>query len=394
LSSAVIKRQRSGRIVFPPREQNAVMPRLGRPDYILLFILMALLSVGFVMVFSISPTLGLRSGGDGLYYLKRHFVYLIAGFAALVLGLKIDYLNLKKWAAPSMAAIVLLLSAVFIPGMGRSIGGAVRWLDISLLQFQPSEVAKFVVVIFLAATLSGAAAERGGLLKLLFTALAPVALVVLLILKQPDLGTAIVISATTFFVLIVAGIDSKYLMTLAGLGALSVLILSLTSTYRFKRIVAFINPWKEPLDLGFHIIQSLLAVGSGGLLGLGLGGSRQKFFYLPQHYSDFIFSILAEELGFIGAVGVVILFTLFIIRGIRIARFSSDRFAMLLSSGIVAWIGLQALINICVVLGIVPTTGIPLPFISFGGTALIVTMYSVGVLLNISKTLTISDGVI
>lgn len=357
----------------------------GSPDYVLLFIIIALVAAGLIMVFSASPSLGMQTG-DSLYYLKKHIMSLLIGFAAMVLGLRMNYAYLKKWAPLCLLGITLLLSAVFIPGFGRSAGGAVRWLYISVLSFQPSEIAKMIVVIFLASVLSSYDRERESALKILSLALFPVALIAVLVLNQPDLGTTIVIIATTFIMLFVGGINPRYLWGMAIAGAAGVAALSVTSAYRFKRLLAFLDPWEQPRGMGFHIIQSLLAIGSGGLFGTGLGGSRQKFFYLPQHYTDFIFSILSEELGFFGAAGVVILFVLFVIRGIRIARFADNAFGSYLAAGIVSWIGLQAMINLCVVTGMLPTTGIPLPFISFGGTSLVITLYSMGVLLNISKS--------
>jgi len=362
----------------------------NKPDYVLLFILLALLSIGFVMVFSSSPTLALRFG-DSYMYLRRHIFHLAIGFVALIFGLQVDYQNLKKWAVPSLFAVFVMLFLIFIPGIGRSIGGAVRWIDLSFVSFQPSEISKMVVVLFLAFIFSSWHGRRDTLLRILLVALAPIVLIALLILKQPDLGTMLVIIGTTFVMLFIAGIDWRYLAFLGATGAGAIAVLSVTTAYRFRRMVAFFNPWESPQDVGFHIIQSLLAIGSGGLFGLGLGASKQKFFYLPQHYTDFIYSILSEELGFLGAFGVIVLFVLFIIRGIRIARFTRDEFGMLLAGGIVAWIGIQAMINLFVVTGLFPTTGIPLPFISFGGTALVVSLYAVGVLLNISRTIRVDE---
>jgi len=361
----------------------------GRPDYILMFILMALLSAGLIMVFSASPTLGMQLG-DSLYYLKRHVINLIIGAVALFVGFRIDYHVLLKWAPFGLCAAVLLLLVIFIPGIGRSVGGAVRWVDLSLLSFQPSEIAKLIVVIYLASSFASSNGEN--LPKLLFWALAPVLAIAYLVLKQPDLGTTLVIAATTFVMLYLAGLQAKYLSVMIVAGVCAFAALSLTSAYRLRRMAAFLNPWKDPLNIGFHIVQSLLAIGSGGLLGLGLGASKQKFFYLPQQYTDFIFSILCEEMGFFGAAGVIILFVMFIIRGMRIARLARDEFGRLLAGGIVSWIAVQALLNLFVVTGMFPVTGIPLPFISFGGTALVVTLYAVGVLLNISTTLLPAGG--
>jgi len=287
----------------------------------------------------------------------------------------------------AIIAVISLLFLIFIPGFGRSAGGAVRWMDVFVIAFQPSEIAKIAVILYLASLFSSWDYDKGGIPRFLALSLLPVALIAYLVLKQPDLGTTLVIAGTTFVMFYMGGLKDRYLFFTAVIGSAVFLMLSFTSAYRFRRLIAFVDPWKVPRDAGFHIIQSLLAVGSGGLFGLGLGGSKQKFFYLPQHYTDFIYSILSEELGFIGAVGVIILFVLFVTRGIRIARFAQDEFGRLLAGGIISWIALQALLNLYVVTGMFPVTGIPLPFISFGGTALVVTMFSVGVLLNISKSM-------
>jgi len=360
--------------------------RLAKPgtDFIFLFVVMALVSVGLVMIFSASPTLGLRLG-DSYHYLKRHVAHLAIGMAALLLGMGLDYHYLKKYATPVLLAVTAMLFMVFIPGLGRSVGGAVRWIDVFGFSFQPSEIAKMAIVIYLASVFSSWKAAGREALKIILVALIPVIFISFLVLKQPDLGTTLVMGGTAFIMLFLAGVPWAYLLTLGGLSGAMLVILSLTSGYRMRRIIAFFDPWGSPHTIGFHIIQSLLAIGSGGLFGLGLRGSRQKFFYLPQHYTDFIFSILSEELGFLGALGVVVLFIIFTIRGIRIARFARDEFGCLLAGGIVSWIALQSIINLYVVTGLFPTTGIPLPFISFGGTSLIVTLFAVGVLLNIGR---------
>ncbi|MFA4906536.1 MAG: putative lipid II flippase FtsW [Candidatus Margulisiibacteriota bacterium] len=343
-------------------------------DYIFLFSVLALSAIGLIMVFSASPTMAMKHG-DAYYYLKRHLLYLVLGLAALYYGLKLDLENIKSKALPIMAVSVLLLLLVFIPGVGRKVLGASRWIDLGPLSFQPSELIKFSTVLFMAKWLS----EKN--FKQAIWCLP----ILLLILKQPDMGTVITIGAAVFAMLFVAGAEVRHLLALAGLAAASVLFLSLTVAYRMRRLVAYLDPWKDPQGVGFHIIQSLLAVGSGGIFGLGLGASRQKFFYLPQQFTDFIFAILCEELGFIGGVGVVILFVLFASRGFRIALSSSDRFKSLLAAGLVSWITLQAMINIMVVLGLIPTTGIPLPFISYGGTATIINLFAVGIVLNVSR---------
>jgi cell division protein FtsW len=355
----------------------------GRIDYIFLFSVLALAAIGAIMVFSASPTLALKLG-DSFYFLKRHLFYLILGFTALYFSLRIDLRILKKWAGPILILSVLLLFLVYIPGVGKKISGASRWIDIFFISFQPSELIKFTMVLFLASLLARWGNRIHNFVKGLLPALLLIGLVLAPIIKQPDLGTAIAIAATSFVMLFVAGADHWHLAGVAGVGLAGVIGLSLSSPYRFRRILAYINPWDDPQGVGFHIIQSLLAVGSGGLFGLGLGASRQKFFYLPQQFTDFIFAILCEELGFLGGMGVVILFIVFAARGFKIAFAAQDKFNSLLATGLVSWLTMQALINIMVVLGLLPTTGIPLPFISYGGTSTIIALFSVGIILNIS----------
>jgi len=350
-----------------------------RPDYILLFIVLVLLSIGMLMVFSASPTMAMRYG-DSFYYLKRHLFALVVGFIALYAGFKLDY-NLYKDHIYYIAGIsVFLLMIVLLPGVGAGIGGASRWIYFGVFSFQPAEIAKLALIMFLAKELSS---------KPIYQAITPslsaAALCTVLILKQPDLGTSFVIVLTTLSILYFAGLPAKSIVIFIFTSFFGLLILSFSKAYRFRRLIAYVNPWSDPKGIGFHIIQSLIAVGSGGLFGLGLGGSKQKFFYLPQNYTDFIFAIFCEEMGLLGAIGVILLFFFFVSRGLRIVRSAPDAFSMVLSAGIVSWIGIQAFLNISVVLAVAPTTGIPLPFISYGGTALVVMLFGVGILLNISQ---------
>lgn len=354
-----------------------------RIDYIFLFTVLALTAIGLIMVFSASPTMALKLG-DTYYYLKRHILYLLLGFAALYFGLKIDLEILRKWSLPIFILSLAVLLLVFIPGVGKRISGALRWIDLVFFSFQPSELIKFTMVLFLADLLS----RRREYMRDFFLGLVPplilVAVVSAIIVKQPDLGTAIAIASTALVMLFAAGASIGHLVSVSVVGLASALGLSVSSPYRLQRLTAYLDPWQDPQGVGFHIIQSLLAVGSGGLFGTGLGASRQKFFYLPQQFTDFIFAILCEELGFIGGAGVIALFVIFAVRGFRIALTAGDDFAFLLAVGLVSWLTLQALINMLVVVGLVPTTGIPLPFISYGGTATIMGLFAAGILLNIS----------
>lgn len=336
------------------------------------------------MIFSASPVMGIKLG-DSFYYLKRHLFYLVAGLFAFAFAVRLDLQKLKKASFPLLCISILFLLMLYIPFFGRKLGGATRWLYLFVFSFQPSELVKLAVVIFLAASLSNIKEKikdfKNGLLPLLLI----LVFISAIILKQPDMGTTLTILATAFLVFFIAGARIAHLGAMFFVGVVGVALLSVFSEYRFKRLFAYLNPWKDPLNTGFQIIQSLLAVGSGGLFGLGLGNSRQKFYYLPQQYADFIFAVLCEELGFIGGVSLLVIFLVFIIRGYMIASKAPDEFSYLLSAGLVSMFFVQASLNLMVVVGLVPTTGIPLPFVSFGGTAMIINMFSVGVIANISR---------
>ncbi len=359
------------------------MSKTLKIDYLLLFSTLCLSAIGLVMVFSASPTMALKLG-DTYYFIKRHILYLLLGFSALYFGLRIDLKSLKRWSNLIFLVSLVLLLLIYLPGLGKKISGASRWIDLMLFTFQPSELIKFTMILFLANLLSSWKERIKNFGQGLVPILIVMALVCGLIVAQPDLGTAVMICVTSFIMLFAAGAELIHLAALFGIGVLGVLILALSSPYRMRRIIAYLDPWQDPQGIGFHIIQSLYAIGSGGLFGLGLGASRQKFFYLPQQFTDFIFAILCEEMGFMGGAFVVILFIIFAARGFRIAFLSKDNFNYLLATGLVSWISLQAIINLMVVVGLIPTTGIPLPFISYGGTATVVGLFSVGILLNIS----------
>lgn len=357
--------------------------RKPKIEYLFIISFLSLIAIGLIMIFSASPTMGLKIG-DTYYFIKRHIFYLLLGFSALYLGLRVDLKDLKKYSGLIFAFSVCLLLLLFVPGVGKNISGATRWINLYFISFQPSELIKFAMVVFLANLLSRIGDKITDLTKGLLPILLVVGTVVAIVIIQPDLGTAIAIAAISFVMLFAAGMKTLHMSVLAGLGVVGVLVLSITSPYRLRRLLAFLDPWQDPQGIGFQIIQSLLAVGSGGLLGLGLGASRQKFFYLPQQFTDFIFAILCEEMGLLGGATVVLLFIIFVVRGFKIASNANDSFTCLLGVGLVSWLAIQALMNIMVVIGLLPTTGIPLPFISYGGTATIINLLAVGIILNIS----------
>jgi cell division protein FtsW len=344
-----------------------------------------ILAIGLVMVYSASAVLALHQFGDSWFFVKRQLFFAGLGLIALLIVQKLDYTFLQKWAKPLLFVCFFLLIIVLIPGVGIVRGGARSWLGIGSFGIQPSEFMKIGLIIFLAAYLS----RRLSVLHLFFKGLLPplllIGLAFGLIMLQPDLGTGSVLLGATMIMLIAAGMRFKHLLGLSMIGVAGFVVLILVAPYRLKRITAFLDPWQDPLGAGYQAIQSLYAIAPGGLFGLGLGNSRQKYSYLPEPQTDFIFAIIAEELGFIGAAIVILLFALMIWRGLRIAVCAPDIFSTLLASGIVGMLAVQVIINIGVVIGLMPVTGITLPFISYGGSSLTLMLLSVGILLNISR---------
>lgn len=351
----------------------------------LFIITVILLAVGTVMIYSASSAFAYEFYGDSAYYLKKHLSYLLFGLLLAVSGMSIDYGRLRRFIKPFLALSILLLAAVFIPGIGRAAGGARRWISLGPINFQPSEIAKMALVFYAADVLSRKQSEIGsfiyGFLPLMFV----LGLCVVLILAEPDLGTAIALALLIIIMAFVAGVRIKQLLLTMLPGVFAVAALILTKPYRIRRITAFLNPWQDPKGTGFQIIQSFIALGSGGVFGVGLAHSKQKLFYLPEAHTDFIFSIIGEELGLIGTLSIIALYIAFIWLGFRIAYSARDLFGQFLAFGLVAMIALQAIINIAAVTGSIPTKGLPLPFISYGGTSLVYSMASVGLLLNIAR---------
>jgi cell division protein FtsW len=338
------------------------------------------------MIYSASSIYAWERYRDSFFFLKRHLSFLVIGAVLTFLVMSIDYKKLSRWGRPLVALSFLLLVLVLIPGVGREVSGASRWFRYKFISFQPSEFANIAIIIYMADFI----ARKGNMIRTFFKGFLPpivvLGAIVFLILIQPDLGSALALAVVVFIMLFVAGVRLSYLLAivLASLPLLSVLIFSVP--YRRMRIMAFLNPWLDPKGSGFQIIQSQIALGSGGFFGLGLGQSKQKLFYLPAAHTDFIFSIIGEELGLIGTIGIIILIIIFIHQGFRIIKNAYSKFGYFLSLGLVLMISLKAIINIGVSCGIFPTKGLPLPFISYGGSSLIFDMLSVGILLNITRT--------
>jgi cell division protein FtsW len=357
----------------------------SRPDVALLIVTGLLLGIGIVMVFSASSAIAYTQFHDATYYLKRELLWAALGIAALVLGMRLDYTKLRPAAGWLFALSLALLAFVLVPRFGLIEGGARRWLGFGPLTFEPSELAKLALVLFLANVFSRRAEGAASFVRAGFPAFAAAGACFALVMRQPDLGTASLYLLTAFVMLFAAGAPLLQLALEAAIALPAVVAFIYSSTYRRDRFLAFLNPWKDPQGTGYHIIQSLYALGSGGLMGLGLGQSRQKFGYLPAQHTDFIFSIIGEELGFVGTAALVLLFLVFAYRGIRIALRAQDRFGFYLAIGVTTSIALQAAINVAVVTASWPVTGVPLPFISYGGTSLVITLFSVGLLASVSR---------
>jgi len=356
------------------------------PDYWLFLTVVALLGIGVVMVYSASAIVAFEQYGDSAFFFKRQLIWTGLGLAALLILQRIHYERLRRLTPLLLVVSILALVLVLVPGIGRVAGGARRWITLGgPFAVQPVEAARLVLVLYLANFLTNRGAAVGEFRRGIIPPLLLMGTMFGLVVLQPELGSALLLGIVTVAMLFVGGARITHL---AGLGFVSMPLLLVTilgEGYRRRRLFAFLDPWADPRGVGFHIIQSLLALGSGGLLGVGLGQSRQKFFYLPERHTDFIFAILGEELGLVGALVVVVLFGLIAYRGWQVTRGAPDRYSSLLACGITFMIVVQAIMNIAVTTGALPVTGVPLPFVSFGGSSLVFTLGSVGILLNISQ---------
>ena len=361
------------------------MPRKLAPDVWLFAVALVLLSTGVVMIYSASAIVAADRFRDPYFFLKRQVFWAALGCGALWLAVRSDYRRLEKVVPYLLGFAALLLVLVLIPGLGVSINGSRRWLRLGALSFQPAELAKLALVVYLAAFLARKREQLDDVWQGLVPPLAVGGVLAGLVLLQPDLGNAVTLLVLTVGLLFLGGARTSWLAMLA-LAALPLAAVAVwMAPYRMRRVFAFLDPWQDPRGSGFQIIQSWLGFGSGGLFGRGIGESKQKLFYLPEAHTDFIFAIVGEELGFIGAAAVVSLFAVLVWRGLRIGVRAAEPFGAYLALGITMLIATQTLLNLGVVTGMLPTKGLPLPFLSFGGSALLVTMVATGVLLNISQ---------
>lgn len=362
------------------------MPKKLVPDNWLFGVVLALLGIGVVMVYSASAIVAAERFKDPYFFLKKQLFWGVVGSMVMLGVMTVDYRKWRPWIVPLLAISFILLVLVLIPPFGREINGTRRWLRLGPLSFQPTELAKIALVFYLAEFLDRRRKVLGTFVFGFLPPLVVVGALALLVVAQPDLGNSLAMVAMVFCMLYIAGASLKQMALVGALGVLPLAALAVMGTaYRLKRIFVFLDPWADPRGAGFQIIQSFLALAGGGLWGKGLGESKQKLFYLPEPHTDFIFAIIGEELGFIGATALMLFFGFLIWRGIRVGLRAPDAFASLLAIGLTSMLATQAIINLGVVVGLLPTKGLPLPLVSFGGSSLVMTMLSVGVLLNISQ---------
>ncbi|OYD06620.1 stage V sporulation protein E [Paludifilum halophilum] len=355
------------------------------PDPVIIAVILLLLTIGVIMVYSASAAYAQDKFGDSFFYAKRQMLFAALGVFLMMLISRLDPELFYRWAKPGLFICFALLVLVLIPGVGVLRNGARSWLGIGAFGIQPSEFTKLGIILFLSRYLSIHADRVQTFSKGLLAPLGIAGAAFVLIMLQPDLGTGTVMMGTALVLVYAAGARIKHLVGLSLAGVLAFAGLVLAAPYRIARITAFLNPWQDPLGAGYQLIQSLFAIGPGGLVGLGLGMSRQKHLYLPEPHTDFIFSILAEELGFLGAGTAIVLFAVLVWRGLKVAITVPDLFMSLIAAGVTGMIVIQAVINIGVVSGAFPVTGITLPFLSYGGSSLTLTLMAVGLLLNLSR---------
>ena len=362
------------------------MKKKGQIDFYFLIAVFALLAFGLIMVMSASSESARNAsytGGDAYYFFKRQFVWAILSVIAMFFFSKFDYHKLVERSGLILAGTIVLLVLVLLIGMETK--GGQRWIKVGPMQFQPSEVAKISLILFLANSISKNKKNIKSFKKGLFPNLVIIGIISFLLILQPHFSATLLIVAVGLIMLFAGGVSIKQLALLSGPVVFGAFMLVMTSPYRRARVFSFLDPFADPLGKGYQVVQSLYAIGSGGIFGLGLGQSRQKFLYIPEPQNDFIFSILCEEMGFLGAFVVILLFAFLIYRGIKISIDAKDKEGSLVALGIISLIALEVLMNIAVVTSTMPVTGIPLPFFSYGGTALLIIMSCVGIVLNISR---------
>jgi cell division protein FtsW len=377
-------------LLAPPHHRRRPPPaERGDRVWIAMPVVVAVLcGIGLMMVLSASSVQALRTTGGPWVFFLRQAAWVAAGSVALWVAARIDYRRWRSVAGLLLAACVVLLVCVLIPALGITAGGSSRWLGFGQLRFQPSELAKLGLLLFTADLLARRTERgerRGQYPVVVRPVLLATVLVSVLVLLQPDMGTTMIILVVVLAVLFVGGVRLAHMAALLAASAASAVVLGLVEGYRRARLFAFVDPWKDPSNTGYQIAQSLVALGTGHLSGVGLGASRAKWGFLPNAHTDFIFAIIGEELGLLGTMLVVALFGAFAAAGIRAAVRAPDCFGRLVAAGVTVWVVGQAFINLGAVIGILPVTGVPLPFVSFGGSSLVITMAAVGILVNVAR---------
>lgn len=358
--------------------KNILLPQNKALDYPLLTSVVILTIFGLLMIYDASIVQGIKDFNDSYYYIRQQLVWAATGFLSMIFFSQFSYKRFQSVALVLLVLSLILLVVVFIPGLGVSGGGAHRWLNLGSITIQPAEIIKLTGVIYLATIF-----VKSAKFWPFFALLSSVTLITAIL--QKDLGSTIVFFATSVTIYFAAGAPIWHFVIFSPIAIGAFLIMIFTSAYRSKRILAFLDPFSDPQGFTYHISQVLIALGSGGLFGLGLGHSRQKFEYIPEVTTDSIFGIIGEELGFVGSLVLIILFANLVYRGFKISQNCSDKFGKILSLGLTSWLGIQIIINLSSMVALLPLTGVPLPFISYGGSALVANLTAVGILLNISK---------
>ena len=369
-------------MIAAPRSATVERRRTGQ---VLLCVIVAVLClIGVVMVLSASSVQAFREDGSSWLYFRRQVVWVLGGAVALVVAARLDYHALRRWSVPLLALSIGLLVLVLVPGVGITVGGSTRWLGAGSWRMQPSELAKLALLLFGADLLARRASSPEAARLAMRPLLLVFGVVAFLVLRQPDLGTTLIAGAVVLCLLFVAGSPLRSVTALVATGAGAAFVLGMAEPYRRERMLSFLNPWADASNTGYQVVQSLVGLGTGRITGVGVGASRAKWGFLPNAHTDFIFSIIGEELGLVGSLLVLVLFISFAVLGIGAAVRAPDRYGMLLAAGITAWVMGQAFVNIGAVVGVLPVSGVPLPFVSFGGSSLVLLMGAVGVLLNVA----------
>jgi cell division protein FtsW len=359
--------------------------RKGRPDVALFLVVFILAGMGLAMIYSSSAVLALKNYGTSFYFLKKQLVWFIMGFGALLFFQEVDYRHYPRFTIIMLAVSFVLLISVFVPGLGHHAKGSARWIGAGPFTIQPSEFVKIVMVLYLAKIFSTEFKGQQSHVLQLLVPLVILAVMFVMIMLQPDFGTAIDLLFVSVAILFTSGFSLIYMLILGVISIPAFYLLVYQVKYRWDRVLAFFDPWHDRFGIGYHIIQSFTAFKIGGLFGVGLGYGTMKIARLPEPHTDFIFAVIAEEAGLVGTAAVIILFSILFWRGIKIALDAPDNFGRLLASGLTLMIVIQAFLNVAVVTGTLPTTGVPLPFISYGGSSFLSSMICCGILLSISR---------